>query len=100
MRYPDSLLMGLAKIGGLLALFKLGFLLRWLHQSQFEALVRRDLLAGDGQPSNNNINEDSRTVHPESVLLLPSQKPQVGFADRFNFQSLHNLVQAGRLENH
>ena len=32
-RYPDTVLMGLSKIGGLLALLKLGFILHANHKS-------------------------------------------------------------------
>ena len=32
-RYPDTVLMGLSKIGGLLALLKLGFILHAIHKS-------------------------------------------------------------------
>lgn len=35
-RYPDSLLMALAKLGGLLALFKISFFLQFLHRKLFE----------------------------------------------------------------
>lgn len=39
-RYPDSLLMALAKIGGLLALFKIGVFLRLYHRTHFESKIQ------------------------------------------------------------
>ena len=35
-RYPSTIIMALAKIGGLLALMRIGFFLQWLHRWQFE----------------------------------------------------------------
>lgn len=35
-RYPDTLVMGLSKIGGLIALFKFSLILKILHKRQFE----------------------------------------------------------------
>lgn len=35
-RYPDQLILGLTKIGGLLALFKVTLLMRWYHKVEFE----------------------------------------------------------------
>ena len=35
-RYPDSLVMALSRVGGLLALLKIGFFLRFLHRAHFE----------------------------------------------------------------
>ena len=35
-RSPESIISGLSKIGGLLAVFKIGLLLSWLHKKQFE----------------------------------------------------------------
>ena len=41
-RYPATLVSSLSKIGGLLALFKVGFLLQTLHQRWFEdSLIKR-----------------------------------------------------------
>lgn len=35
-RYPDSLVMALSRVGGLLALLKIGFFLRLFHRAHFE----------------------------------------------------------------
>lgn len=35
-REPDSIILGISKIGGLLALFKFGVILKWLHYYQCE----------------------------------------------------------------
>lgn len=35
-QYPDSLLQGLAKIGGLMAIFKVSMFLQCMHKAQFE----------------------------------------------------------------
>lgn len=41
-RYPDSIVDGFTKIGGLLAIFRIGILLSFFHQSMFEKkLVKR-----------------------------------------------------------
>ena len=41
-RTPDSLIMGLSKIGGLIALFKLASLLQFYHKSKFEKEYAND----------------------------------------------------------
>ena len=40
-RYPDSLLMGFAKLGGLIALLKVSLLLRFIHQKLFEREIMK-----------------------------------------------------------
>lgn len=35
-KYPESLLIALSEIGGILGLVNIGFFLNWLHGSQFE----------------------------------------------------------------
>ena len=54
-RYPDSILMALAKIGGLLALLKISFILSIYHQKMFKKELRKEI-------SNYEI-PDSTTSH-------------------------------------
>ena len=44
-RYPDSVLMGLTKVGGLLALFRILIGLRIFHRWQFEKKVEKIITA-------------------------------------------------------
>lgn len=45
-RYPDSLLSGLVKLGGLLGLFKLTMFMGYFHKRNFEAKIIRQLKKG------------------------------------------------------
>jgi hypothetical protein len=61
-RYPDSLVTGLARIGGILALLKLGSLLQQYHQHQFSKSLRsfqsrsgEHEATGDDHHSNNYL---------------------------------------------
>ena len=35
-RYPDTLLTALAKVGGIVAIFRISYFLRWLHKREYE----------------------------------------------------------------
>ena len=53
-RYPSTIIMALAKIGGLLALMRIGFFLQWLHRWQFEKkLYPPSRKAPDGKDDEN-----------------------------------------------
>ena len=70
-RYPDSLLMGLSKLGGLLALFKISLFLRFMHQQQFEKQFmttkideEKQAMINDSQIDTANlINDESRLIY-------------------------------------
>ena len=42
-RYPDSLMTVLSRIGGLLALLKVGFVLRLFHRAHFEKNIQKEV---------------------------------------------------------
>ena len=42
-RYPDTIVMGLTKVGGMLAILNIGLFLRFLHRKYFEKDLQRQL---------------------------------------------------------
>ena len=57
--YPDSIVIGLSKIGGLIALFKIAQLLRIYHKSKFEKQYDDKAMAKKGIPANAGIQNKS-----------------------------------------
>lgn len=69
-RYPDTLVSALSKIGGLLALLKVGILLKNIHQKNFERKVEEELLnkVKKLEKYKSQINEEEET-EIESELI-------------------------------
>ena len=54
-RYPDTIVMALAKIGGILALFNIGVFMQGLHQKQFERRLKGEKKSS--KPTNGDDSE-------------------------------------------
>ena len=54
-RYPDHILLGFSRVGGLLAILKIGFILRFLHERQFEKTLTKTLSEDSSPPQKSKI---------------------------------------------
>lgn len=90
-RSPNSLLMGLAKIGGLLGLFKLLSLLSLLNKGAFERQVMSTLLGRSPAPTYINKSVMGTTDGTESLIDERSYQP-LRFDEVFNFENFSRLL--------
>ena len=72
----------LSRIGGLLALLKLGFLLRFFHRAHFEDTIQKEIR---GKPSTTGI--QSSTIETEESMLMPHTKGE-NYRNMFSFETM------------
>jgi hypothetical protein len=72
-RYPDSIVNGLTKIGGLLAIFRIGLLLSYLHQSKFEKKLMARL---ENQNEKVDMMEVKKLMSIENYLSVVKEQRQ------------------------
>jgi hypothetical protein len=67
-RYPDSIVDGLTKIGGILAIFRIGLLLSYLHQCSFEKKLVARLEKQNKNSENVDLQEVKKFMSIENFL--------------------------------
>ena len=63
-QYPDSLLEALTRVGGLIAIFRIGILLRFLHRKKFEIRMQNELV--ETLENNDEKGKPRRTLYLKS----------------------------------
>lgn len=96
-RYPDSLLSGLSKIGGLMALFRLAFLFRALHKRRFEQMAEQELTIKGAGPSSKSKNptaavNSTTDVDSESLVADHNQNETENKRSLQEIFSMENFI--------
>ncbi|TNV79647.1 hypothetical protein FGO68_gene15047 [Halteria grandinella] len=84
-RHPESLIFGLQKIGALIAIFKIGSLLSWIHKKQFENKLKNDFPDNEREDRGDILN----TQVSEQSLIQRQRRADV--SEIFSFEKIKNL---------
>jgi hypothetical protein len=92
-KYPDSVLSGLSKVGGLIALLNISFLLNLLNHYWFEKKIKRDIKELEAEKGDNQ-NEGIQTAgvlqtNNNEESLIDTSNRQRNFRDRFTFEFIY-----------
>ncbi|TNV79564.1 hypothetical protein FGO68_gene16245 [Halteria grandinella] len=97
--YPDTIFMGLIKIGGLLALFRISIFLAFFHRYNFEknlnqASLKRQNTNNDVEKVNRlQINQTQDSDNLQSMLIAPREDGQEENSNLFSFEKFIELAQ-------
>ncbi|TNV79695.1 hypothetical protein FGO68_gene14419 [Halteria grandinella] len=84
-RHPDSLIIGLQKIGALIAIFKIGSVLSWIHKKQFESKLKNDFPDNEREDRSEILNTQG------SDHSLIQRQRQADITEMFSFEKFKNL---------